>query len=661
MESYPIGVKDSARQADVNRIISVYKRAVIVTWLLLLLPLYPLLTYTSINAIIWQRYSFRYAIGLVMYAALVLLWLLMLGLPRSYINRINRQIDDFLSNPWLYGQFVITCTSLTLLTLTAMLLWGWGYNLILGSSVVLLGLWLSILPLFWQWGLKGWAFRLESPGRLIDRLGQNSHLWLPPVIGAGVLLISAVLGFNSFSLQLIPILGLIPAIVAFLIYWRWPAIGLIGLVVAGLVVPSPNLPGGLNVGVIVLVLLIGLHLFAVIVKRRPLRLVPSRTVWPLLALVLGAILSFGVGNLPWFTFAQPAPMDAQLGGLFIYILAAGAFLLIAHQVRDLHWLKWLTWLFVALGSVHIAGWLVPGLGKFTGPLLQLGTFNNSLFWVWLVSLSASQSAFNRELHFTWRVVLGGVALTTLYVGFVLNNDWKSGYLPPIASVGAMIAFHAWWVAIPAVLAAYPVVLYLSSQAIASDDYSYSTRVDALLIMLEIIKVNPILGLGPANYYWYTPLFPIRGWAVQFNSHNNYVDIVAQTGLVGLACFFWFALEVAWLAWKLRTKVPAGGFAWAYVYGVMGGLAGTLVAAALADWVLPFPYNIGLTGFRMTMLGWMFLGGLVCIEQIYMGQSHPQEINLTERVGPRSPGRLQTAVSPCLNTNRVIIPPKGVSQ
>ena len=48
-------------------------------------------------------------------------------------------------------------------------------------------------------------------------------------------------------------------------------------------------------------------------------------------------------------------------------------------------------------------------------------------------------------------------------------------------------------------------VYLSSQAIATDEYSYSTRVDALLIMLEIIKVNPILGFGPANYTFYTPL------------------------------------------------------------------------------------------------------------------------------------------------------------
>jgi hypothetical protein len=36
---------------------------------------------------------------------------------------------------------------------------------------------------------------------------------------------------------------------------------------------------------------------------------------------------------------------------------------------------------------------------------------------------------------------------------------------------------------------------------------------------------------------------------------------------------------------------------------------------LGDWVLPFVYNIGLAGFRASVLGWLFLGGLVSLEQI----------------------------------------------
>jgi O-antigen ligase len=121
-------------------------------------------------------------------------------------------------------------------------------------------------------------------------------------------------------------------------------------------------------------------------------------------------------------------------------------------------------------------------------------------------------------------------------------------------------------------------------------------------------------LGFANYYWYTPLFPIRGYAVSFNSHNNYVDIVAQTGIVGLACFLLFLWELGRLAWRLRERAPAG-FTQAYVCGAFGGLAGMVVVGLLGDWVLPFFYNIGLNGFRSSMLGWLFLGGLIVIDQV----------------------------------------------
>ena len=53
---------------------------------------------------------------------------------------------------------------------------------------------------------------------------------------------------------------------------------------------------------------------------------------------------------------------------------------------------------------------------------------------------------------------------------------------------------------------------------------------------------------------------------------------------------------------------------------MGGLAAMLASGFLVDWFFPFVYNIGLTGFRMSMLNWVFLGGLVSIEQIYRHQA-----------------------------------------
>jgi O-antigen ligase len=151
--------------------------------------------------------------------------------------------------------------------------------------------------------------------------------------------------------------------------------------------------------------------------------------------------------------------------------------------------------------------------------------------------------------------------------------------------------------------------------INTDLYSWVTRLEAWRILIEIVKINPILGLGFGTYYWITPLFPILGWNVSFNSHSQYLDILAQTGILGLACFLWFVWEVGRLGWRLRDRVP-DGFPRAYVYSALGGLAGTLVAATLVDWILPFVYNIGLAGFRASILAWIFMGGLVSLNHIY---------------------------------------------
>ena len=51
-----------------------------------------------------------------------------------------------------------------------------------------------------------------------------------------------------------------------------------------------------------------------------------------------------------------------------------------------------------------------------------------------------------------------------------------------------------------------------------------------------------------------------------------------------------------------------GFGAGYVNGVLAAAAGALVLMMLADWILPFVYNIGLPGFQASVLVWFFLGG-----------------------------------------------------
>lgn len=436
---------------------------------------------------------------------------------------------------------------------------------------------------------------------------QFPQVWWRPVLIVGLLLTSTI-GLVATPRQLlIGVLALVGGalVVSFL---RRPALGLLVAIVAGMVVPWRG-PSGLNLSMVLVALLLGLWLLKGVVDGRQFRTEHSQVTWTLLAFVAISFLSFGVGQLPWFTFAEPAPLGAQLGGLSLVVLSAGTFWLGANHLRDQIWLSHLTWWFLGAGAISVAlRTALPILGFATRDLMQpMG----SVFYVWFIALATSQAAFNGRLRPIWRLALGAMVAATLFMLINLKFADKSTWIPAICAIAAIIGLRSWRAAL-LLAPALVLIAYLgSSQLVATDEYSISTRFDAWRILIEIIKASPLFGLGFANYYWYTPLFPIRGYAVSFNSHNNYVDIVAQTGLIGLACFLLFFGQVGVLAWRLHGRMHQG-FERAFVLGAFGGVIGMVVAGMLGDWILPFFYNVGLNGFRSSMIGWLFLGGLMTI-------------------------------------------------
>jgi len=468
--------------------------------------------------------------------------------------------------------------------------------------------------------------------KLRRQADDNTHFWLRLFVVATVLILSAWLAPRAS----VTTLGLLLGAGCLLIVLHRPPVGVLALVIASQLVAFTIATGTqspLNATVLLLGVLLALWLVTKL-GTHDLRFVRSRPIIPLLSLCGVAILAFVGGYAPWLgslhasswlAFAQTAPLAAQIGGLSIFLLSAGAFLLVANQIHDVRWLERLTWLFIAVAALPLSGYFVPSLGHLyalfhptNNPDAQGG-----LFWTWLVALAFSQAVFNKNLRLPWRLMLGGIVIAAFYVGMGVNHVWLSGWMPPLLAVLVIL-----WSAAPrpalALTALGSLVVALNFSQISNfvaaggENVLYlSIRQDFWTHLLEVMKANPVIGTGFANYSWYMVLFPTVDAAfgyLRISSHNNYADLVLQTGLLGLGCFLWFAWEVGRLAWKLRTQVPAG-FSQAYVHGALGGLAGTLFAAGLGDWVLPYTYNIGLGGFRASVLGWLFLGGVVALEQI----------------------------------------------
>jgi len=331
-----------------------------------------------------------------------------------------------------------------------------------------------------------------------------------------------------------------------------------------------------------------------------------------------------MGQIPWFVFANQAPMSAQVGGFAIYLLLPLTMLITPNLIKDLYWLKIIFWTFVGLSMIYAIG---RSLGlSFADRLFQHGYTANSMLWTWLVVLIASQIIYNHELTWRIRAMLVVLVAIALYVALVLANEWKSGWVPAAVGVAVLIGLRFRKLTVFAIPFALIVGIYLAQDLISTDEYSWGTRVDAWLVVLDISRTSPLFGLGFANYYWYAQVFSIRGYSISFNSHSQFVDIVAQTGIAGLVVFFWILFEVARQAWGVSNRTT-DGFVRGYSYGVLAGVFGSLMAAFLVDWVLPFAYNIGLDGIRASILPWIFFGGLISIEQILLSQQKSASSNI----------------------------------
>ncbi|MCC7035514.1 MAG: hypothetical protein IT179_22060 [Acidobacteria bacterium] len=361
-----------------------------------------------------------------------------------------------------------------------------------------------------------------------------------------------------------------------------------------------------------------------IVERRVL-VDSSPVVVATLFFIAAASLSFLVGLYPWFPI-DGAPLRAQLGGLAIFILSGGVLLVVAHETRTLSQLRGLTFLFIGVGAVSLLAMFIPPSEITFGRLkvLSHGTVG-SLFFTWLVAMSVSQAIWNRSLSGRMRALLLAVAAAVLARGLFLTFDWASGWMPPIIALGILLLFRFPRLTISgSLLLAVPAIVASGAaweSLMKGESWSWLTRVEAQRVLQQVIAREPLFGLGPANYHFYTYLFPILGYRIRFNSHNNFTDFLAQVGLVGLLVFCWFAFETLSLAYRLHRRAP-DDFSRAYAVGTFSGVASSLAAGMLADWIVPFVYNIGILGFRSSMLFWFFVGGLAAMKRLDVARLVP---------------------------------------
>lgn len=439
-------------------------------------------------------------------------------------------------------------------------------------------------------------------------------------IVVGVLLADLMIGRLAVHFQqpeLLLAVGVLPVIGLVLLMHGRLEHGILGIVFTAAVVRFA-LPTGTHSRIVMsLVVTVGVvawWIVKMLVNDKRLRLEPASINTPLLGFVFTCIVSYFWSNVfrdPLVVTWRTWPV-VQLGGLAVMILLPGAFLVTANCLRETKWIVWLTVIILAVGTVAIAGHYL----HFPVGFLQC----RPLFPTWFISLAYALALFERRLPWPVRLLLLLLAGAWFYWVFVQQFRWLSAWMPAFSAVMAISFLRSKKLllllivlfVIYVVLNWATIEVRLQQESVGSGE----TRWDAYLHNWRVTGKHLLFGVGPAGYaVYYMTYFPLEAMA----THSNYIDILSQTGVVGLTFFLWFFVALFSTGWRLwrRTK-GRSDFAEAFTMAAIGGYVGTIIAMGLGDWIVPFVYTQTIAGFDYAVYTWVLLGAALSLYHILAG-------------------------------------------
>jgi hypothetical protein len=391
----------------------------------------------------------------------------------------------------------------------------------------------------------------------------------------------------------------------------------------------------LPIGLLMTAGLVGVWVVRMLFFEKRLYLKPAPVNTPWLLFLGAAVVSTAYGSLLWDWKLPPPQANlpfVQVGQFALFALSFAAAWLTAHQnLSEKDLIRWtlIICIIVVLAMLYetlFRDFRFRGIGV-------TGAVKN-----WAILLIGAQLLFNKNLSDKWRwAAIAGMLVFALWA--LRNLDWKGGWMPAFIGLGLLLLFWSrkWTLAI-AVLAAAVVLLQWESvfEALLLPEVDSLSTLRPLFWgdIFRMTARSPILGLGLVNYmfYWADPSFVptarlAAGWEVwnQWGfappSHNLFVDVYAQTGLLGLGLFLWGLVAILYVLIKTMRRTPPRGFTRAFTTAALCGFISVLIGSFFfAEYLVPFVYNLTITGFSHSVYSWVLLGSVL---GIYFKQEEEQ--------------------------------------
>jgi O-antigen ligase len=412
---------------------------------------------------------------------------------------------------------------------------------------------------------------------------------------------------NNYLTGLLPILPIFAVIVVVLIYQNMQRVGL--LILMTTVVASTGIPTGtgttITFSLILLNLWVAIWLFRMLVVEKSLksiRATPANRfglvllIWLVVSFLWSAIF---VDKAVSYLYASK--LFARLMTLDVMMISVATYFMYANHIRDERAFRYIVWWFIAIGIVYGILWGILKINM-TNPLNARGQFA-----AWVAAISAGQLFFNNKLKWHIRAILIGTCFLWLYINIGLGFSWLSGWLPLCCAVAGVTALYSRKMLIVLLIIGgtfYGInKISISSDLADEQKVSGDTRQVAWTHILTTTKDHLMFGTGPAGYAFYYATY-----STNFNfSHNNYLDILAQTGLVGLILWITFWISAAYAAYRAYLVVPRGTLLHGLGASCLSITLTLFVTMMLGDWVTPFTYTQTLMGVDYTIWAWIFSG------------------------------------------------------
>ncbi len=365
------------------------------------------------------------------------------------------------------------------------------------------------------------------------------------------------------------------------------------------------------------ILFVGVWILKMIVIDRRISVRKSTVNLPIFVFMLVVLISLVWSILfrdPLVVIWKTFPM-VQIASATVMIMLPATFLLVANQIDQEKVLKMMVVIMLIAGAL--------GLIKHFGSI-ELPVNTDGLFSMWVVSLSVSLALFHRQMSTILRVILLALAGAWMVWGFGLNISWLAGWLPGMVALIVLALMRSRILLLLIVLVLILIGLtnpaYFLDAIALETQRSLNTRIDAWEANWRVTGEHLLLGTGPGGYAaYYMSYFPTEATA----THNNYVDIIAQTGIVGLVVLLWFFLALARFGYRLHKRVRGrGNFIEAMVNATFAATIGIIVIMGFGDWVFPFAYTQGVSGYDHAIYSWLFMGTILVLDRLAKKDQHP---------------------------------------